>query len=226
MDVKKLFLETEGDYYYRRNKEVLTDGTVGLDVHFYTSFLQNEVENIDKNTIIVEIGASNGRNLNYFHQKLDCSVFGIEPSSEAVVEGNDNFFESNDVLVKGTSDSLPYDDESVDIVMFGFSLFWVGRNYLFRSISEADRILKTGGYLFITDFDTKNPYKRVNIHNKDAYTYKMNYASLFLSNPQYFLIAKKNYTHDTNVFDSQVQERISAQILYKDFEDNVYIQDR
>lgn len=76
--------------------------------------------------------------------------------------------------------------------MFGFSLFWVDRKYLFKSVSEADRILKNGGFLFITDFDTVNPYKRINIHNKDTYTYKMNYSNIILSNPQYCLVEKKN----------------------------------
>lgn len=189
---------------------------------FYTSFLQNQIKDFN-NTLIVEIGASNGRNLNYFSQNMNCNISGVEPSSEAVLEGNINFFNGKEVLLKGTSDSLPYEDESVDVVMFGFSLFWVGRKYLFRSISEADRILKTGGYLLITDFDTINPYKRINIHNKDAYTYKMNYANLFLANPQYYLIAKKNFSQDNDSFNFQVQERISAQILYKDYEDNVYI---
>ena len=109
--------------------------------------------------------------------------------------------------------------------MFGFSLFWVDRKYLFKSVSEADRILKNGGFLFITDFDTVNPYKRINIHNKDTYTYKMNYSNIILSNPQYCLVEKKQYSHNNSNFNLNIQDRVSAQILYKDFEDNVYIKD-
>lgn len=221
MDVKKLFLESEGDEYYRRNKEALIED-VGEDVLFYSQFLQNQ---IDQSCSIFEIGAANGRNLNYFRKKFGCNISGIEPSSEAVIEGNDTFFDGEDILIKGTSDDLPFEDESFDVVMFGFSLFWVGRKYLFRSISEADRILKTGGFLLITDFDTTVPYKRINVHNKYAYTYKMNYANLFLTNPQYYLVNKKNWGNNGSIFDSRVQERVSAQILYKDFEDNVYIKD-
>jgi len=224
MDTKKLFLETEGDNYYNRNKKALNN-EIGGEIQFYSDFLSTCGINMDKYTKIVEIGAANGRNLNYFHKKFGCDVSGIEPSSDAVMEGNANFFNGKNVLLKGTSDSLPYDDESIDIVMFGFSLFWVGRNYLFRSIAEADRILKSGGYLLLTDFDTVNPYKRVNVHNKDAFTYKMNYSKLFLANPQYFLVEKKSFSHSDLVFDVNVQERVSAQILYKDFEENVYVID-
>ena len=221
MDSKKLFLEVEGDNYYNRNKSSLIN-SIGLDIEFYSLFLENIV---DKNTKIIEIGVGNGRNINYFKKNLGCSVSGIEPSSCAVDEGNKLFFNNQNILIKGTADDLPYDDESVDVVLFGFSLFWVGRKYLFRSISEADRILKPGGYLLITDFDTSIPYKRFNSNNKDAWTYKMHYSKLFLSNPQYYLIEKKSYSHSNNFFDEDIQERVSAQILYKDYEDNVYILD-
>ncbi|MBE6508530.1 MAG: class I SAM-dependent methyltransferase [Methanobrevibacter sp.] len=218
---RDIFLKSEGDAYYLRNKKALNED-VGLDVLFYTQFLlNNEFEDIK----IVEIGASNGRNLNFFKDNLKCEVSGIEPSSKAISDGNNKFFNGDEVLLKGSSDSLPYDDESMDIVMFGFSLFWVDRKYLFKSISEADRILKTGGFLFITDFDTTNPYKRINVHNEETFTYKMDYANLFLSNPQYSLVEKKQYSHNTSNFNCEIQERVSAQILYKDFEDNVYIKD-
>lgn len=221
MDSKKLFLESEGDKYYQRNKSALIN-TIALDTKFYASFLSNVA---DKDTNIIEIGAGNGRNINYLKNTLKCSVSGIEPSSDAVSDGNRMFFNNQDVLIKGTSDQLPYADESADIVLFGFSLFWVGRKYLFRSISEADRILKEGGYLLITDFDTTIPFKRHNSHNKDAWTYKMNYSNIFLSNPQYYLIEKKSYSHSNNFFDKDIQERVSAQVLYKDYEENVYILD-
>ena len=222
MDIKKLFLETEGDAYYQRNKNALTKDNIGEDINFYSSFF-SEMNILNKNTKFVEIGASNGHNLKYFKEKFECEVFGIDPSSEATKEGNKQFFNNKKVLLQGTSDSLPYDDESTDIVMFGFSLFWVGRKYLYRSISEADRILKEGGYLLITDFDTPLPYKRDNIHNKDTFTCKMNYSKFYLCNPQYSLICKKNYSHESNTFNKDIQERVSAQILYKDYEDNSYI---
>lgn len=224
MDIRKLFLESEGDNYYNRNKKVL-NGEISAEIQFYSSFLSNFEDGITEDTRMVEIGAANGRNLSYFYEQFGCKVSGIEPSSNAVSEGNNKFFNGSNVLLKGTSDSLPYDDESIDIVMFGFSLFWVGRKYLFRSIAEADRVLKSGGYLFLTDFDTVNPYKRINIHNKDAFTYKMNYSNLFLANPQYFLVEKRSFSHSNLIFNLDIQERVSAQILYKDFEDNVYIMD-
>lgn len=56
MDSRNIFLESEGDAYYLRNKKALIND-VGLDVVFYTEFLLNNNLKINK---IVEIGASNG----------------------------------------------------------------------------------------------------------------------------------------------------------------------
>lgn len=53
----------------------------------------------------------------------------------------------------------------------------------------------------------------------------MNYSKLFLANPQYFLVEKRSFSHSNLIFNLDIQERVSAQILYKDFEDNVYILD-
>lgn len=223
-NAKEIFLEYEGDSYFRRNYDALNGDKINPDVLFYSEFLQKKGY-INSDTKIVEIGAANGRNLIHFKNKFGLNVSGVEPSTEAVNYGNEMFFDGKEVLIKGTSDSLPYEDESIDIVLFGFSLFWVDRKYLCRSISEADRVLREGGYLFITDFDTPIPYKRVIVHNKDAFTYKMNYSRLFLSNPQYFLVEKKNYSHSGDVFDQSIQERVSAQILYKEYVDNAYIFD-
>lgn len=117
-------------------------------------------------------------------------------------------------MQQGISDSLSFEDESMDIVLFGFCLFWVDRKYLFKSISEADRVLKSGGIVILEDFDTAIPYKRENSHNNDAYTYKMDYSKLFTANPQYYLLNKYNYSHSGDNFNIDIQERISTSILY------------
>lgn len=52
MDSKKLFLESEGDKYYQRNKNALINN-IGLDIKFYASFLSNVA---DKKSSMVEIG--------------------------------------------------------------------------------------------------------------------------------------------------------------------------
>ena len=92
-----------------------------------------------------------------------------------------------------------------------------------KTVSEADRVLKDGGYLAVIDFDTPVPYKRDNVHNPDAWTYKMQYINLFLANPQYCLADKRSFSHKDNMFCEEIQERVSFNILYKDSVDNSYI---
>lgn len=126
-------------------------------------------------------------------------------------------------LVQSTADSLPYEDSTFDVVIMGFCLFWVERKYLFRSIAEADRVLKEGGFLVISDFDTKLPYIRDNIHNKDCYTYKIDYAQMFLVNPQYSLAMKQVFSHASMAYTKDIQERVAMQILFKDSIENSYV---
>lgn len=171
---------------------------------------------------MLEIGACYGKNLKYLSDEFGMKAYGIEPSFEAVSYGKEKY-NSKIVLSQGTSDDLPYENEKFNIVVLGFCLFWVDRKYLMKTVSEADRVLKENGYLVIVDFDTKIPFKRSNIHNPDAWTYKMQYSNLFLANPQYFLVKKINYSHTELFFCEDIQERICFDILYKENEDNVYI---
>lgn len=152
--------------------------------------------------------------------------YGVDPSKKAIQYGKKRIDDLNYPieLFQGTSDELPFPDNMFQIVVLGFCLFWVDRKYLFRTVAEVDRVLQTGGILLINDFDTIVPYKRMNCHNKDAFTYKMDYSRLWLSNPQYYLIGKMNYSHESEtMFHADIQERVSATILYKEEIDNAYI---
>lgn len=109
-----------------------------------------------------------------------------------------------------------------DIVMFGFCFYCMDRKYLHRAVSEADRVLKNGGFLLIDDFYTSAAYKRPNKHDHNLFTYKYDYAKLFLSGPCYTLVEKTTYSHNGLAFDPEIQERVSTSILYKENADDVY----
>ncbi len=172
---------------------------------------------------LLEVGACYGRNLKHFKDEFGFECYGIEPSAEAVNYGNE-IYKGEIHLQVGTSDVLPYEDGKFDIVILGFCMYNVARKDLMKSVAEADRVLKENGYLIITDFDTKMPFKRENIHNPNVWTYKMQYTDLFLANPQYFLVEKRNYSIGSGLFCEDIQERITLDILYKDSEDHAYIQ--
>lgn len=118
---------------------------------------------------------------------------------------------------------MAFDDESFDVVVIGFCWFWTDRKYLMRAMAEADRVLKTGGYLAVYDFDTKNPYVRKNVHNNNVPTYKMDIASLFLANPQYYLVEKRSFNENGIGFNVKVQEREALNVFYKQPIEDSYI---
>ena len=51
----------------------------------------------------------------------------------------------------------------------------------------------------------------------------MDYAKLFLANPQYYLVEKRSLLEMGDGFNPDIQERRSLQILYKDCVNNTYI---
>jgi SAM-dependent methyltransferase len=170
---------------------------------------------------VLEIGSSEGYHLNYLHQKYGFDCYGIEPSALAVESGSIKYSELR--LQVGTADSLPFDDNMFDVVIIGLCLSYVDRNLLYRSVSEADRVLRIGGFLFISDFDVKVPYKRYYKHNENMSFYKMDSPGLFLANPQYSLVQKVAFTHDGDGYSTDVQERLCTVALHKDTIDNSYI---
>lgn len=224
MDKKELFLKEEGNAWFQRNRDTIRQqGEVSLIYKSLSKFLKRQGI-VGKQYSILEVGCSYGYNLAYLNDNIKTSCYGIDPSLDAINYGKSQFSKTqcSITLTQGTSDLLPYDNEKFDVVIIGFCLLWVDRKYLFQSVTEADRVLKTGGYLIIIDFDTPIPYKRDYIHNAQVFTYKMQYSNLFLANPQYYFIDKKNFTHNGIKFDKDVQERIALNILYKDTEENTY----
>ncbi len=212
---KKIFLESEGDKWFERNlpKYELERKTIPAHIQFIDKYIKNGYK-------ILEIGCSTGIHLHYFQRKPSCQCYGIDPSQEAIEYGRKDYKELN--LSVGTSDSLQFLDGYFDFILFGFCLYLVDRNYLVKSIAEADRVLKDKGYVAIIDFDTNIPKKRPYKHYKGIFSYKLDYSKLFLAFPHYSLVEKMSFSHSTDSFVEDIKERVSAVVLYKDL-NNAYI---
>ena len=117
---------------------------------------------------------------------------GIEPSKKAVNEAKQKGLN----VVEGTADNLPFQDNSFDIVIFGFCLYLCDREDLFRIAYEADRVLKNPGWLIIHDFfsiyPTKNPYH----HVPGMFSYKMDYKTMFTWHPAYICFKHTVFHHE------------------------------
>jgi len=178
---KKIFLESEGDLYFERNKNF-----VSKNLDYYSKKIFQILRN-GKNNKILEIGCGKGELLNKLSKKKNYKLYGIDPSSKAIK------FNVNKKLnlKKGTADKLKFKDNFFNVVIFGFCLYLIDKQLLFKVVSEADRILKSKGYIVIYDFFHEKSLTKKYSHNKKIKTHKMDFSKLFLSHPFYNLVFKK-----------------------------------
>ena len=103
-------------------------------------------------------------------------------------------------------------------MIFGFCLYLVDRSDVFKVIAEADRVLKSGGFMVIVDFDPKLPQKVPYHHIPGLFTYKTSYSDFFTAGGNYYLVAKESFSHQSDNFAVDSNERISICVLYKELD--------
>jgi SAM-dependent methyltransferase len=207
----EIFKAHEADQWYSRNKSKLQGAQYYVELDWLCHTLRPFRERIDN---VLEIGCAAGHKLRKLCEELDANGEGIEPSRIAVEEGNRNGGRVK--LQVGSSETLPYPDETFDLLHFGFCLYLVERKFLMRSCAEADRVLKNGGFLAITDFDPNDIRVIPYVHAAECYSYKQDYSEIFLRSGLYAHIAKFSFSHRMQSFDEDRNERISINILYKE----------
>src|SRR5262249_17661350 len=96
----------------------------------------------------------------------------------------------------GISKALPV-SETFDLVVVAFVFHWVSRDALAASVAEVDRVLSPNGYLLLHDFFPDAPTRRHYHHLPEgqAYTYKQDFAALFLSTAGYRHVARTTHHH-------------------------------
>ena len=208
------FLNGEANSWFNRNRDGLRSPDDSVGVNSMTSMLMPFKSEVSK---MLEIGCSDGSKLRSLCKNLDAIGFGIDPSSEAISAGNaatDSDVQMN--LTVGTASSLQFENSYFDVVFFGFSLYLVDRSTLFQAVSEADRVLKPGGFLLIQDFNPGVRQKRPYAHLEGLFSYKNSYADLFTASGHYFEAEKVSFSHSKGSFDKDPHERISISMLYKE----------
>lgn len=208
-----LFLDGEGDNWFDRNKNALLNYKSSYEIDVIKKLLNPFKSKIHS---ICEIGSGNGAKLNEICSYFNAKGYGVDPSSKAVNFGNNSFGNIN--LKVSTATNLPYLDASFDLVFFGFCLYLVDRNDIFKAIAEADRVLKNGGFLAIFDFDPGLRSKRAYSHKDTVFSYKNSYSNFFTSGGHYYLLGKESFSHNENFFSIDSNERLSLTILYKELD--------
>jgi ubiquinone/menaquinone biosynthesis C-methylase UbiE len=143
---------------------------------------------IQSDDVILDVGCGGGININRMAEKAK-KVYGVDYSIESVKlsrEVNSEYINQGKVeVLEGNAQSLPFDDESFDIVTaFETIYFWPD---IEKCFGEVKRVLKPGG-IFLIGMESNGSYNLVmKVSEKliDMTVYNDEEVSEFLKNNDY-----------------------------------------
>lgn len=211
LDQHEVFADFEGDRWFARNKQCLCAWDPAHDLPLRLV----ELYRLRPRTVI-EVGASNGFRMAAVAQRYGAKTVAVELSDAALRDGQARFPDVQ--FVQAGADALPVKGP-FDLVIVNFVFHWLDRARLLRAVAEIDRVLADRGYLIIGDFAAAHPTRMRYHHLPDheVYTYKQDYAAVFLASGLYQQVAALTGDHAENTLrsDAADQERIAAWLLRK-----------
>jgi SAM-dependent methyltransferase len=208
-----VFVEFEGDNWYRRNRSALAQFDPSAD----PAIQMLRQYGLTPRSVL-EIGASNGFRVDAIVQTTSARGVAVEPSSEAIADGRQRYPAVE--FVQGAAHSVPLDD-AFDLVIANFMFHWVDRALLFRSAAEIDRLVADGGFLLIGDFapSTRVRVRYHHLPDHEVFTYKQNYAELFAASGLYQEVGVATFGHPGHSPSAVVREseRTAVWLLRKSF---------
>ena len=209
---KKIFLESEGDAWFDRNRKPSAPQISCRNDTILSGLLKiKESHLLPNKSKLLEVGCGEGLRLEWIQQNWDYECHGIDPSQKAIQMGNSRGVH----CIQGTADALPFEDNSLDILIYGFCLYLCDRDDLFKIATEGNRVLKSEGWVIIKDFFSATVIKREYHHLKGVFSYKMDYRRLFDWHPSYQNFSHEVTHHSENVFTDEPQEWVAVSILRK-----------
>ncbi len=210
-DQGNVFIRSEADRYFERNKSALTSADWSLDLPLRLIDLYKL-----QPRSVVEVGAANGFRVATIAERFGARVVAVEPSAQAIADGKRRFPDVQ--FIQSLANEIPL-QERFDLAIVNFVLHWVARDTLLKSVAEIDRLVVDGGFLIVGDFAATNQL-RVKYHhlpNQEVYTYKQNYAAVFLASGIYHMVAAVTSGHAATFVsaDTSEHERIGAWLLQK-----------
>lgn len=173
-DQTTIFLRGEADAWFERNKSRLGERDPVTDA-------LRELNLSPKR--ILEVGCANGWRLLKLQKLYDCDVFGLDPSTAAIMEAHKAGLRG--VHVGSARSIAQFADSSLDLIIFGFCLYLCDPRDLHRIAYLADRALQDEGYIVIHDFDSLFAFARQYKHRDGVFSYHMDFARLWLAHPHY-----------------------------------------
>lgn len=215
MKQKDVFLEGEGDAWFRRNHAFVNSAAYYRDDRIFEAVREVAgVRNASASSPalkLLEIGCGEARRLERFASELHIAPSGIEPSALAVATATRNGLD----VRRGTAEDLPFPDHSFDIVVFGFCLYLCDPQDLFKIAAEADRVLKDESWIVICDFYVDGFTTREYHHREALLSHKMDFRKLFDWHPSYTCVSHRVGHHETHAFTDSRQDWVAVSTLRK-----------
>lgn len=194
-----VFLEGEGDQYYRRNQDI--DET---HIDWPLKMIPEAPRRV------LDIGCSLAYRLAAIRKQYGAECVGIDPSKEVVEQEGKKY--PDITFLRCFAHDIPI-EKPFDLVIAQLVFTWIARDTLLASVAEIDRLCSK--YLIVCDFLPDKPMKRTYHHIKDGsvWSYKQDYAQIFLSTGLYKIV--KRHVYDYDEFDKGVCTLLQKEEVYE-----------
>lgn len=118
--------------------------------------------------------------------------FGIDPGEESIKLAQENVGAHNVKFQQGHAHTLPYADNTFDLIILNMVLQWVPRNYLIRTLAEIDRVLATNGIVFVQEFLPNTSKYSASSHDQNIFIFKDDYSKFFTAFPWLRMLYQEN----------------------------------
>ena len=163
---------------------------------------------------ILELGCSNGYKLIKYKELLKSkNCYGIDVSKKAILDGKKRY--KGLKLLNYSSLEINKIKLKFDLVICGFFLYQLDRDYIFQQFDLIYKKLNENGLLLIRDFDPLFKHTNTDFNNKKLNTYKMSYDNFLIESGLFEMIYKIKYktlTSDKKKFKS---DKISYSLFRK-----------
>lgn len=208
------FLQSEGDRFFQRNAaHFVAPPTTEADLPLRLL----ELYRLQPRRVL-EIGGANGFRVAALAQRHDLERgVSSDASAEACADGRNRYPEVS--FVHAEAAALPL-AETFDLVIVNFVLHWIDRAKLLAVAAEVDRLIAPDGYLLLGDFDPGPNFLKVRYHHREdeaLYTFKQDYAALFLASGVYERIGtlSGHYSAQDFVPAPSQDDRLAVSLLRK-----------
>ena len=208
---KEIFLKSEGNAYYERNHKQMRKTKFGLKDSVIRAISKCSDVKQSQKIKLLEVGCGEGKRLHWISENLNFQCFGIEPSKKAAALANSKGVK----VIQGTADSLDFEKNKFDFVVFGFCLYLCDTSDLFQIAKEVDRVLKDNGYIIIVDFHSTVYIKKKYHHAPGVFSHKMDYRKLFDWHPNYNCFYFEIGEHSKGCFTDNKNDWVATSIIKK-----------